>query len=308
MNLLRIGLVFLLGLYITQNNFVLAQEAAPEPPAQTTTPQAAPQETSGQAEKTAVSTETSPIETQPVMEIKHLGTTEPLYSFELRDARIGDLFRALAHDYKLNLLVDKEVSGQVTASLTNISLEEALQTIAESQNLKLEKKGNITWVKLNLITKVFTLKYIEAKKVLEASRSTTQSTQTQSQGSTSAQAAAAQGSASVPNETSSAVTSPSTTNSSNEEQASTIYNLLSDKGKIFLGTQLNSIVVIDYLINVDKVEEYLKAIDQKVVSRVFKLKYLRAAEVVGETAIAESTSGAVSTAASPSVTASSPSQ
>ena len=301
MNLLSIGRVFLLGLYLAQNNFVLAQEPAPEPPAQTTAPQAA-QESSGQAEKTAVSSETPPVKTQPLMEIKRLDTAGPLYSFELREAGIGDLFRTLAHDYKLNLLVDKEVSGQVTASLSNVSLEEALQTIAESENLKLEKKGNIIWVRLNLITKVFTLKYIEAKKVLEASLSTTQSTQTQAQGSASAQGTATQDSASAQNEISPGLL-VGATNSSNKEQLSTVYNLLSDEGKIFLGAQLNSIVVTDYPINVDRVEEYLKTIDQKIVSRVFKLKYMRAAEVVGEAISAKSTSESVSAAAGSSLTA-----
>ena len=112
----------------------------------------------------------------PVLEIKRLETEEPLYSFELRDVDITDLFRVLAHDYKLNLMVDKDVQGTVTASLTNVSLEEALETIAESHNLILKKKANITKVVPNLITKTFTLKYVEAKNILESSGSSSTST------------------------------------------------------------------------------------------------------------------------------------
>lgn len=198
-------------------------------------------------EKTA-SGETTPTEVKPVMQIKRLETEEPLYAFELRDVEVGDLFRVLAHDYKLNLLVDKEVSGQVTASLTNVSLEEALNSIAESLNLKLEKKGNIINVSPDIITKAFNLKYIEAGELLAA-----------------------------PGQTSSAAAA----NTGNAAQAGTIYNLLSEKGKVLLGQQPNSIIVIDYPINIAKIEEYLKEMDRKMTSRVFKLKYLKAADVVG---------------------------
>lgn len=269
MNLMRMGLSFILGLYIAQNDFVLAQEAAPEPSTQAATPQAVSQETSRQAEKSAVSTETSPIEIHPVMEIKRLDTEEPLYSFELRDVELGDLFRVIAHDYKLNLLVDKEVSGQLTASLISISLEEAIETIAESQNLKLEKKRNILWVKPNLITKTFILKYIEAEGVLQPS-------------------------------------SYSSTDSANGPIS--IYGLLSEKGKILLGRQPNSLMVIDYPPYVEKVEEYLKAIDRKMSLRLFKLKYLKAAEVVGKTSSNAATNSSETTLTTIPATAASPSQ
>ncbi|MEK7578606.1 MAG: hypothetical protein AAB456_02715, partial [Patescibacteria group bacterium] len=73
--------------------------------------------------------ETASVEATAVMQIKRLETAEPLYSFELREVEAGDLFRVLAHNYKLNLLVDKDVEGKITASLTNISLEEALNSI-----------------------------------------------------------------------------------------------------------------------------------------------------------------------------------
>ena len=109
------------------------------------------------------------------MEIKRPDSEKPLYSFELRDTHWQTFFRVLAHDYKLNLLVDKEVEGTVTASLSNISLEEALETIAESQNLSLIKKKNVIRVGLNLITRIFSLKYIEAKDMLKMSSSSASS-------------------------------------------------------------------------------------------------------------------------------------
>lgn len=159
---LRVYLIFLLGISL-KNNTAFAQEM---PEAEITKEEAAPGETAA-------------IERlEPVMQIKRLETEEPLYSFELRDVELGDLFRVLAHDYKLNLLVDKDVQGKVTASLTNVSLEEALNSIAESLNLKLEKKGNIIWVSPNFIVRVFKLKYLKATDVVGSSNTTESSSTT----------------------------------------------------------------------------------------------------------------------------------
>lgn len=257
---LKICLVFALVFSLGKDFPALAQEGGTEEEA---APEAAAQDQiQAQAATESASAESS-VTTTPVLEIKKLETEEPLYSLELRDVDITDLFRVLAHDYKLNLMVDKDVEGKVTASLTNVSLEEALETIAESQNLILKKKGNIIKVLPNLITKTFMLKYVEAKKVLESSDS----------------------------ESSSETASTETTGSESElTQASTIYDLLSGKGKVFLGKQPNSIIVIDYPPNIEKIEEYFKVVDQRMASRVFKLKYLKAEDVVGEATTASSTS------------------
>jgi type II secretory pathway component HofQ len=189
----------------------------------------------------------------PVIEIKRLEAEEPVYSIELRNVDLIDLFRVMAHDYSLNMVVDSEVSGTLTASFTNVSLEEALQTIAEMSNLVVRKKGNIIRISLNLVTKTFTLKNIEANKLLSGQR-----TATAAPGAAAAPAAAAASS------------------------LSNIYDLLSNKGKILVGNQPNSIMVIDYPINIDKISAYLDAVDLSMSSRVFKLKYLKAGEVVGD--------------------------
>jgi type II secretory pathway component HofQ len=195
----------------------------------------------------------------PILEIKRLESESPLYSIELRDVQLNDLFRVIAHDYNLNILMDQDVSGTITASFTNISLEEALDAIAEMSNLSVEKKGNIVKVKPNLLTKTIVLRYIEAKKLLEESSSG----QTGSAQAASGQATAGQG--------------------AEAKSPTGIYSLLSDKGNILLGHQQNSLTVIDYPSNISKVEEFLKVIDHKMETRIFKLKYLKADEVVGVT-------------------------
>jgi type II secretory pathway component HofQ len=196
----------------------------------------------------------------PVIEIKRLEAEEPVYSIELRNVELMDLFRVMAHDYSLNMVVDSDVSGTLTASFTNVSLEEALQTIAEMSNLVVRKKGNIIRISLNLVTKTFTLKNIEAAKLLAGQRAAT---------------GTATGAAAVPVAAAGSGTAATTS-------LSNIYDLLSDKGKILVGNQPNSIMVIDYPVNIEKVSMYLDAVDLRMSSRVFKLKYLKAGEVVGD--------------------------
>ncbi len=217
----------------------------------------------------------------PVLEIKRLESEKPLYSIELREVQLIDLFRVIAHDYNLNILMDQNVAGTITASFTNISLEEALDAIAEMSNLKIQKKGNIVKVSMNLVTQTIVLKYIEAKKLLDAS----------------APAQASTGSVPVP-------ASSGTASSATAPSGAGLYGLLSEKGKILLGQQQNSLTVIDYPDSVKKIEDYLSVIDHKMETRIFKLKYLKANELVGAasniTTIAPTGTGASPAASSSS--------
>lgn len=207
-----------------------------------------------------------------VLDIKKLQKTsetgEDLFSLELRSIELGDIFRVVAHDYNLNILVDKDVSGKVTASMTSIPLNEALDQIAEMHNLIIERKGNMMIVKPNLITKIFFLKHIEAKTILTARKSSssadlTAGSEMQSVGSQAAMAAA------LGPEANQALT-----------RAATIYDLLSPKGRVLLGMQPNSIMVIDNPDRVAKVGTYLEMVDRKMVSQLFNLKYISAKELL----------------------------
>jgi type II secretory pathway component GspD/PulD (secretin) len=191
-----------------------------------------------------------------VLEIKRLESESPLYSIELRNVQLSDLFRVIAHDYNLNILMDQDISGTITASFTNISLEEALAAIADMSNLVLEKKGNILKIKPNLVTETIVLKYIEAKKLMETSSSAGSAAPGQTTGATA---------------------------------ATGLYSLLSAKGKVLLGQQQNSLTIIDYPDCIKKAQDYLKAIDHKMETRIYKLKYLKADEVAGATVKATST-------------------
>ena len=220
----------------------------------------------------------------PVIEIKRLEGEQPLFSIELRDAEVSDLFRILAHDYDLNILVDKKVKGKITASLTNVSLEEALQAIIETSNLNLKKQGKILKLTPNLITKTFVLKYVEAKNILESTGGTTGETSTGG-GAGGGEAAGGGG-----------------TQGTATKTQSTIYDLVSEDGKVLLGKQPNSIMVIDYPENLGKIEQFLNMVDQRMISKVFKLKYLSAQEIVGQTTTATSGTSATTSTSSTGTT------
>lgn len=234
-----------------------AQEPGPGQPE----PIAASKSPAGQSANATVQvSDTQVPASQPaVVNIKPAADGQGTYTFELRNAPIADLFRVLAHDYKLNLFVDKDVNATITASLNNITLDKALEEIARSANLVLERQGDIIRLKPNLLTRVFVLKQIEAGPLLKP-------------------ATAAEGAASA-------------------GQTSTIFDLLSGQGKIFLGNVPNSLMVIDYPANVERIERYLEAVDRKMGRKVFRLKYLKASELVGGSAASTANQSASSSAA-----------
>ena len=220
------------------------------------------------------------------MEIKRLESEAPLYSIELRNVQLIDFFRVIAHDYDLNIIVDPAVRGTVTASFTSIALEEALDGIAELSNLIIQKKGNIFRVSPHLVTETFVLKYTEAKKILQGAAAVP--------GAGTAAAPAGTGTPAAPAGT--GTPAAGGVSGASSAQESTIFDLLSEQGRLFLGEKPNSVIVSDYPTNVKKIGEYLNMVDQKMTSRVFKLKYLKATDVVGQPAAATGTTAAATAA------------
>jgi len=194
-----------------------------------------------------------------LIEITRLESKDPLYSIELRSASLDDFFRLLAHDYDINVLVDDRVEGLVTASFTNIALDAALENIAQMHGLVLEKNKGVITVKPNLVNRTIVFKHINASSFLDGEAVT----------SLGSQATGDSGS-----------TSDLTT--TDDEGLATVYDLLSDLGQILLGRQRNLIMVIDYPDNVEKIENFAKAVDGRMASKVFKLKYISSKTIASE--------------------------
>ncbi len=90
------------------------------------------------------------------------------YSIELRNADLGDVIRFFAYKYNLNIIADKNVTGTVTASLSNISIKEALKQILDSQGYTMTEVNNVIRVKKKPTpTKHFKLKNVSVKDIKE---------------------------------------------------------------------------------------------------------------------------------------------
>lgn len=193
-------------------------------------------------EKTAVEGERNDGD-QKILKIDKTG--DNVFKMELRNVEIKDFLRVLAHEYSLNIIFEKEIQGVVTASFSNITLEEALRGVLGNLNLIAVREGNLMKIKRNLVSKTYVLKHIEARVLY-----TTLSGEQRSEGKVAKKGA--------------------------------LVDLLSQDGKIFLGRIPNSLLIIDYPVYLDKVDEYIETMDRKMESRIFKLKYLNAEDIVRE--------------------------
>lgn len=95
------------------------------------------------------------------------------FSMEFRNAEIRDVLRAVGQAANLNMIIGDDVSGQVTLSLKNVNLLDALQAVLKTKGFTYVREGNILRVLSlgevryeDLETRVFPLGYASGKEVL----------------------------------------------------------------------------------------------------------------------------------------------
>lgn len=66
---------------------------------------------------------------------------------EFQDVDIHQVMLTLAELGRVNIIVEKGVSGRVTATLRSTTWESALEQILRSQGLKAERDGNVIYVR-----------------------------------------------------------------------------------------------------------------------------------------------------------------
>lgn len=99
------------------------------------------------------------------------------FSMEFREADIRDVLRAVGQALNLNLIVSDTVSGQVSMSLKDVDLWDALESILKTKGLTYVREGKIVRV-LSVIeardedleTRVFPLGYANGKRRKRSSR------------------------------------------------------------------------------------------------------------------------------------------
>ncbi len=99
---------------------------------------------------------------------------ESPFSLEFRDAGIKDVLRAVGQAAGLNLIIADSVAGQITLSLKNVEIWEALEAILKSKGLTYVREGSIVRVVSvaeardeDMETRVFSLGYASGRDVLE---------------------------------------------------------------------------------------------------------------------------------------------
>ncbi len=95
------------------------------------------------------------------------------FSMEFRNAEIKDVLRAVGQAAGLNMIISDTVGGQVSLSLKDVDLLEALEAILKTKGLTYVREGNIMRVVAvseardeDLETRVFPLGYASGKDVL----------------------------------------------------------------------------------------------------------------------------------------------
>lgn len=98
-------------------------------------------------------------------------------SFDVQEAEIDSVFKALAESFDLNIVIPEAIKGKVSLSLKDVRLEDALDLILESTGYFYRVKDNVIIImapEKDLATEVVTLNYVKASEIkgsLEAFKS-----------------------------------------------------------------------------------------------------------------------------------------
>jgi len=102
----------------------------------------------------------------------------PVISLNLKNADVTDVFRLLAEQNDLNIVVSPTVGGIISIRLSDVTLEEALKVILEASNSHLERTENIIYIsaradaekramiKDEMITEIFSINYVDSEQLL----------------------------------------------------------------------------------------------------------------------------------------------
>ncbi|MBI3991089.1 MAG: secretin and TonB N-terminal domain-containing protein, partial [Candidatus Omnitrophica bacterium] len=92
-----------------------------------------------------------------------------LISLDYKDAQLSSVLRSLSYSYHLNLIATKDITGKVTVTLQNVTLEEALHAILDVNGYTFTRKGKLIYITpgpglegIGIVTTAIPLKYLIA--------------------------------------------------------------------------------------------------------------------------------------------------
>jgi type II secretory pathway component GspD/PulD (secretin) len=94
------------------------------------------------------------------------GKNIKISSLDFRETSVKDALRSLSQIININLMLDVDISGQITVMFTDVTIEEAFNTILTSFKLGFEWKGNILRVfnisQAPILTRIFSVQHTNA--------------------------------------------------------------------------------------------------------------------------------------------------
>ncbi|MFH1007987.1 MAG: secretin and TonB N-terminal domain-containing protein [Candidatus Latescibacterota bacterium] len=99
---------------------------------------------------------------------------EKVYSLSLYDADIREVLLAFSRETELNIVVDPDLSGRVTANLKNVTLDEALDALLAPIAFQFKREGTFVRIsRIKMETRVFFLQYMTTTRTGSGSMSAT---------------------------------------------------------------------------------------------------------------------------------------
>jgi len=90
-------------------------------------------------------------------------------SFSFKEARVQDAIRLIAGQYGLNVVIGKAQAGTLTATLTDVTVEQAMTTVSQATGCEYTLQDNVLVVNpAGLSTQVFQLHYLDPAAASEA--------------------------------------------------------------------------------------------------------------------------------------------
>jgi MSHA biogenesis protein MshL len=91
-----------------------------------------------------------------------------LYTLRIRDGQLRDVLLALAQESGENLVVDPEVTGQVTIDLNRVTLDQALAAIVKPLGYTYRQEGRLIHISKPIMeTRLFSLNYLNTRRRAE---------------------------------------------------------------------------------------------------------------------------------------------
>ncbi|MBD3346091.1 MAG: hypothetical protein GF401_13615 [Chitinivibrionales bacterium] len=84
-------------------------------------------------------------------------------SIDVKDTDIRDVVRTISKGYDLSIIMDKDVSGNVTVHLSDVPIMEGLRMLVSSLGLEVVKEGNVYRIRKVSDEEIKSIKYIRGK-------------------------------------------------------------------------------------------------------------------------------------------------